>query len=699
MNAIGTYPGGPEPLGGECAGRVAALGEGVEGFALGDEVVVGLTRGAFRRFVLADARFVARKPASLDFAEVVALPVAYLTAAYGLLRLAALKPGERILIHAGAGGVGLAAIQLARRAGAEIFTTAGSPRKRDYLRALGVDHVFDSRSLAFAEQIRALTGGRGVDVVLNSLAGEFIARSLSLLGPGGRFIEIGKVNILRPDEVPAGVRYHHFDVGEECAREDSLWKELFADIVHGIESGALEPLPCEAHPIEEARSAFRAMAQGRHIGKLVLSFEERRTPDASSPVTIAADGAYLVTGGLGGLGLRVARWLVEQGAGQVVLMGRRPPSDEAQAELRALEARAPGGGRVVVALGDVSRAEDVERIIASAGSSSRLRGIVHAAGFLEDGILLRQSQESMARVMAPKVFGAWHLHRLTRELKLDFFIGFSSMTSMLGNAGQGNYAAANAFLDALMHYRRGLGLPGLSINWGSWREVGMAAVDPSRRLAPLEARGIDSIGPDEGISAMEALLAGRAVQAGVMPVDWNRYLGGAAGSAPPLLAHLARPVERAASAQQPTQTAPTLSPDRVEEALIAEIRRVLDLGEDVLIEPTEPLARLGLDSLMAVELRNRLGVLVGRNLPASLLFDYPSVAALAGYIRTEVLDPVAEEPASAPPAAAPSAPVGSEGQGVGGQGGDKVAAILAAIEALSDAEQQRLLDTLFEGEA
>jgi acyl transferase domain-containing protein/acyl carrier protein len=689
MNAMGAYPGGPEPLGGECAGRVTALGDGVQGFAVGDEVVVGLARGAFRRFAVADARFVARRPAWLHVADAVTLPITFLTAVYGLDHLAALRAGERILIHAGAGGVGLAAIQLARRAGAEIFATAGSPRKRDYLRSLGVDHVLDSRSLAFVDQIHAITGGRGVDVVLNSLAGEFVTRSMSLLGPGGRFIELGKVDILDAAAIPAGVAYHHFDLGEECERDGTLWQKMFAELLAAIEAGTLRPLPREVYAIEDARSAFRYMAQGRHIGKLVLTIDGAGGQALHGRARIAEDGAYLITGGLGGLGLEVARWLVEKGAGQVVLMGRKAAPDELTARIRELAG--PGGERIVAIQGDVSRAEDVERVLGAiaAGSGAggqpgrplRLRGVVHAAGLVEDGTLARQRWDGFARVMGPKVLGGWHLHRLTRDLDLDFFVAFSSMTAVLGNAGQGNYAAANAFLDALMHYRRGLGLPGLALDWGIWRDVGMAAADPQRRLAPLEARGIDGIGPDEGMAAMEALLSSRLVQVGVMPVDWSRYLGGATDRAPALLALLASAAVRPAT---PSRAAPSLTPERVEEALLAEIRRVLDLGEDERIDPGEPLERLGLDSLMAVELRNRLGQMLGTNLPATTLFDYPSVDALADYIRSDVL----QAPAAEPVHAAPETPAG----------GDKIAAILAAIDALSDDEQQQLLETLLEGD-
>jgi acyl transferase domain-containing protein/acyl carrier protein len=693
MNAMGAYPGGPEPLGGECAGRVTALGGGVQGFAVGDEVVVGLARGAFRRFAIADARFVARKPAWLDVADAVTLPITFLTAVYGLDHLAALRAGERVLIHAGAGGVGLAAIQLAQRAGAEIFATAGSPRKRDYLRSLGVDHVLDSRSLAFVDQIRAITGGRGVDVVLNSLAGEFVTRSMSLLGPGGRFIELGKVDILDAAAVPAGVAYHHFDLGEECERDGALWQKMFAELLAAIEAGALRPLPREVYAMEDARSAFRYMAQGRHIGKLVLTIDgvDGAHQALHGRARIAGDGAYLITGGLGGLGLEVARWLVEKGAGQVVLMSRKAAPDELTARIRELAG--PGGERIIVIQGDVARAEDVERVLAAIAAGSgggagrspgrplRLRGVVHAAGLVEDGTLARQQWDGFARVMAPKVLGGWHLHRLTRNLDLDFFVGFSSMTAVLGNAGQGNYAAANAFLDALMHYRRGLGLPGLALDWGIWRDVGMAAADPARRLAPLEARGIDGIGPEEGMAAMEALLASRLVQVGILPVDWSRYLGGAADRVPALLAQLASATVRPA---QPVRAAPSLTPERVEEALLAEIRRVLDLGEDERVDPGEPLERLGLDSLMAVELRNRLGQMLGTNLPATILFDYPSVDALAGYIRSDVLQAPAEEPVDA----APEPPAG----------GDRIAAILAAIDALSDDEQQRLLETLLDGD-
>ncbi|HEX4421605.1 MAG TPA: SDR family NAD(P)-dependent oxidoreductase, partial [Kofleriaceae bacterium] len=692
MNALGTYPGGPEPFGGECAGRITAIGDGVTGLRIGDEVVAGLVRGAFRTFVIADVQFVARKPVWLSFAEIAAIPIGFLTAEYALRRLARLVRGERVLIHAGAGGVGTAAIQLALELGAEVFATAGSPSKRAFVRSLGVRHVMDSRSLAFADQIRDATGGEGVDVVLSSLAGEFVTRSLGLVRRGGRFVEIGKIHVLDPtadpSAVPPGIAYFHFDLGEECARQPGLWQDMFGRVLGSLEAGRIRLPPVQRFEIAEAPAAFRAMAQGHHLGKLVLDLAR---PGAPRALALDPHGAYLVTGGLGGLGLRVARWLVERGAGRVAVLGRQPPSDAAR---RALAAIDPDATRVIVLAGDVARAADVEAAVRAIERTLPLRGVFHAAGVLADRTLAHQTWDDFAPVLAGKALGALHLHRATRAHRLDCFVLFSSLTSILGAAGQANYAAANAVLDSLAHHRRALGLPALVVNWGAFRDVGMAAADPARRLAPLAQLGIDAMSADEGIAALEAVIATRATQVGVVPVDWATYATRLGDRASPLVAALAQARRRGAG-RTAAPAARVVSADQIAGVVAAEIRYVLNLGDDDPIAGDVPLAQLGLDSLIAVELRNRLGRLVHASLPPTLLFDYPTFDRLAGFLRGVVGAPAAP-PVVAPVVASVVAPmVAPAPTAAPAAAADRITEILSAIAALSEDEQQRLVETLF----
>ncbi|HEY9226744.1 MAG TPA: SDR family NAD(P)-dependent oxidoreductase, partial [Gemmatimonadaceae bacterium] len=467
LNALGMYPGDPGPLGNECAGVITAIGAGVNDLAVGDEVIAMVDR-SFATYVIAPANLTVRKPKNLSFAEAATIPVTFLTAQYALHALGRMAPGDRVLIHAATGGVGMAAMQLAKRAGAEIFGTAGNPVKRELARTLGADHVADSRSLSFADDVMQATNGQGVDIVLNSLAGDFIPKSLGVLRRGGRFIEIGKTDIWDATRVAAeypGIGYSALYLGEVTAADPQYIRNMLLELLQDFESGTLTPLPVHAFPLEKAVDAFRFMAQAKHTGKVVL------TQHHGSQVR--ADATYLVTGGLGGLGLLVARSLAADGARHLVLMGRRAPSATAQATIDQLVA---SGVQVVVATADVAQAADVQRVIAQIATTlPPLRGIVHAAGVVEDAMLADQDAGRFSRVLAPKVAGTWNLHTLTREFPLDFFVLFSSGAALLGSPGQGNYAAANLFLDALAHQRHAHGLPALSINWGSWAEVGMAA--------------------------------------------------------------------------------------------------------------------------------------------------------------------------------------------------------------------------------
>jgi len=657
LNALGMYPGDAGPLGGECAGHVVAVGPGVDRFRVGD-AVLGIAAGSHSTYVTTRAELVVPKPQQLGFAEATTIPSAFMTAHHTLVGLARIQAGERVLIHAAAGGVGMAAVQLAQRAGAEVFATAGSEEKRQALRRLGVGRVMDSRSLAFADELMASTGGEGVDVVLNSLSGEFIPRSLSVLRSGGRFLEIGKRGIWDAERVAAfkpGVAYFVVDLAATSRQDPALIGSVLGDVMAGIERGSLRPLPYQVFPRDEAEAAFRLMAQARHVGKVVVDLGDSEA--TTLPASFRSDGTYLITGGVAGLGLLIAEWMVERGARSLVLAARSAPKAASAATIAKLER---AGARVRVLEADVSRDTDVDAILSGIGQSlPPLRGVIHSAGVLDDGALLQQEWSRFAPVLAPKVQGSWALHRLTRDLQLDHFILFSSASALIGSRGQSNHAAANAFLDAFAHFRRTQGLPGLSINWGAWSDVGAAA---ARKVGEnVKARGIGLISPSRGLIALELSLLGGAAQVGVAPIDWERFLGDPQNARQPFYAELRRPAETSSSsaAALPARGAPDVrgrlekAPPGRRRALLVDFVRenaveVLGLDASRGIDEGQPLRELGLDSLMAVELRNRLGAGLGlkRALSATLLFDYPTLAAVADYLGRDVLGWTEDESAA-----------------------------------------------------
>jgi len=669
----------------ECAGTVAAVGPDVKEWKVGDEVIA-LAMGSMASHVTVSTRYVARKPPAMSFQEAATLPLAYVTAYYGLRRLAKMRSGDRVLIHAAAGGVGQAAVQLARQAGAEVFATA-SPGKWEFLKAMGLCHVMNSRSLDFAEQVLAATANRGVDIVLNSLTGQYIEKSLSALAPGGRFVEIGKIGIWTPEQMAQhrpDVAYFPFDLALAEQREPGLIGGLLAELSGSFCEGSLAPLPHRAYPIAEAVSAFRLMAQAKHMGKVVITM----SPIASRPgaIRILQDASYLITGGLGALGLELARWLVEQGARHLILAGRKGPSASAAETIQQLE---QSGAKVLTVACDVAKRAELAAAMEQVKlSMPPLRGVIHAAGVLDDGLLAQQTWERFRTVMAPKVDGAWNLHLLTKDQTLDLFVLFSSVAGLLGSPGQGNYAAGNAFLDALALRRRQMGLAALSVNWGPWEGAGMAAGLTAADRARWSAAGVQTIPVEQGLLALENLLRDSAVHAAVLPVEWPRFLAQfPQNRRPPLLAEFAaqqRGIEpqRAARQQALVQRLKESSAGQrtalLRSFLQEQVAKTLGISPGDL-DVQEPLKNMGLDSLMVVELKNEIELSLGVEVPLDGFAEDLTVTSLAEKVEKEF----DTGGAPAAPPAATGEPAGAEALAAG--------TLVATAAELQPAEQPEIV--------
>ena len=621
------------PLGGEFCGRVVELGAEVEEFSEGERVV-GFGAGAFGPELVTRAELLARAPGGHSASALATVPVAFVTAALAF-EWAGLKAGDAVLVHAGSGGVGHAAIQWARAAGLEVVATA-SAGKREHVRGLGVSEVFDSRSVGFGEEVLAATGGAGVRMVLNSLTGEgFIEASLSCLSEGGRFVELGKRGIWGEEEMFSArpdVGYWVLAVDRLLAEDPGRVGSVLRGVLERVGSGELAPLPHRRFPLSEAGVALEQMREARHVGKLVV------VPSALSRGVLRGDRSYLVTGGFGGIGLRVAGWLGERGAGAVVLAGRRSPDEEAEAEIARLRS---GGLEVRAEICDVTDGDAVGRLVSGIGPDRGLPplgGVIHSVGVLSDGALANQDWERFERVLWPKVLGGWHLHRATAGLELELFVLFSSFAGVVGNPGQANHAAANAFLDRLALHRRALGLPGQAIQWGAWSEVGEAEEQRERIVDRMAASGVGWVTPKQGLRALDRLLREDVPAGAVVSVDWPRFAAAAAPS-PPLLSELADAGEEEEPPLGRGELVTRLreAPAEERERLLADFVR--DEVRSLLRLPAPPPAEmgffdLGMDSLMAVELRNRVnralaGEYVVRN---TVVFNHPSPHKLAEHL-------------------------------------------------------------------
>jgi acyl transferase domain-containing protein/thioesterase domain-containing protein/acyl carrier protein len=669
LKALGLYPGIRDaivPLGIEASGMVTAVGDGVQRFQVGDEVF-GVLPYAFASHSRSAEYALAHKPKSIAHDEACTIPITFLTAYYGLVQLAQLQPGERVLIHAAAGGVGLAAIQIAQQIGADVFATAGSEEKREFLRSLGVKHIYSTRDLSFADAILDDTNREGVDVVLNSLPGEAIAKSLAILRAYGRFLEIGKTDIYQNRMIGLlpfqdNLSYFAIDLDRMLRQRPEAIRQLFAEVMAHFESGDYRPLKFTRFDAGETVAAFRYMSQRKNIGKVVVELKSQGLRAESQELDssgsrfstfdsrpVRSDGTYLITGGLGGLGLQIAEWMAGQGPGTIALLSRRGASPEIEPKLAAIRAK---GARVVVLQGDVADCESLANAVGQLPADAPpLRGVVHAAGVLADGRLVDMTLEQLDRAMRPKVEGAWNLHDATRDAPLEFFVLFSSVASILGSPGQANYAAGNAMLDALAHARRADRLPATAINWGPWAGAGMAASDG--RGEAVQSRGMALIDPEQGLEIFGRLLAAGTTQALVMDAHWDDLLRLVGSRKPALLTEIAAEarVDGGSAAKDRVDhefRARLLEADEQGRHALVRDYIKLELGRIMGVEPAgletdQPLSTFGLDSLLALELKNNLESRLDFTLPMAKLMEGPSIDSLAAETSRLVVNGTGED--------------------------------------------------------
>ena len=618
MSVLGIYPGkvnGFGTLGIECSGVITKVGNQVDHLKVGD-AVLGMAYDSMTTHVIVDAGLLRKKPEEMSFEDAATIPTVFLTSYYALIYLGRLQKGERVLIHSATGGVGLSSIQIAHAIGAEVYATAGTEEKRELLKSLGVKYVYNSRDLEFAEAIRKDTNGEGIDMVLNSLTGEAMIRSMNLLRSFGRFLEIGKKDVYENSEIGLAVfnkaiSYSMIDLEKMVFETPKVLGELMSEVLEGFKSGIYQPLPKKVYGVGKVKEAFEFMSRAQHIGKIIISMEGEnpQIEKLDHPKKqFDSEATYVLTGGYGGLGITFAQWMFENGAVNLRLLGRSGPKPFAKEIISKLEAQ---GANIIIDKVDVSKKEDLKVVIDSISNHQPLKGIMHLAGILDDSSLLNLTKDQFERVLAPKVNGAWHLHELTKEMNLDFFVLFSSSAGLFGSPGQSAYVAANTFLDQLAAQRKANGLEALAINWGTVSDIGLAA-EAGNRADRLAEEGVYTMSPAECIKVYELISDRKESTIGAFRFElskWEKaYLTAAKN---PFFEQLRSdtPMESVQSTSFVEELQLIEVEEHIKEAIDAKLKElvggVVRKAADKINSKT-PFKSLGIDSLMSIQLKNRL---------------------------------------------------------------------------------------------
>lgn len=640
-------------MGLEFSGQITKTGENVNGFNVGDNVV-GFGSACFSNKITATSYSIAHIPAGLSYESAATIPTTFLTVYYALHHLARLQPGEKILIHGAAGGVGIAAIQIAQWIGAEIYATVGSNEKHDFLELMGIpsERIFNSRTLTFAEEILQSTDdGKGVDVVLNSLAGEAINQNFRALKPFGRFLELGKRDFY--ENTPIGLRpfrnnisYFGIDADQLQLERPELTSRLFTEMLELFDQNILFPLPYTKFNAHEVVDAFRYMQQAKQIGKIIVTYDEGLTPDTNLELSkkdipslkLDPQGSYLVTGGLGGFGLKTAQWLTTKGAKQLILLSRRgASSEEASNFLNSCQSK---GISVHIAACDVTEKESLQGVINLCGKQlPPLKGVVHAATVINDSLIRNLDGNQIETSMAAKLCGAQYLDELTRNLDLDIFILYSSVTTLLGNPGQAAYVAANHWLEALTATRQALQLPATCVRWGAIDDVGFLSRNLEIKDALQNRLGGNALNSDIALDILEQIILTNSQQLGVLELDWHalsRFLPTATHNKFRELVLTAREAEQndedTLDLEEMMQTmSESEFHSTIVDILIHELSEILMISTSK-ISPEKSIYDMGMDSLMGVELMSALESRIGIKVPVMALTETPKLSQLADKI-------------------------------------------------------------------
>ncbi len=639
-------------LGLEFAGIISKTGDDVTEFNVGDRVV-GFAPSSFSNRIITKTTALTHIPGNIDFSAAATIPSTFFTVYYALHHQARLQPGETVLIHGAAGGVGIAAIQVARWLGAEIYATVGSEEKRDFLNLMGVKHIHNSRALDFAEEILAKTNNQGVDVILNSLAGEAINRNFQVLKPFGRFLELGKRDFYENTQIGLrpfrnNISYFGIDADQMMKERPDLTRQLFSDMMQLFHEGILHPLPYTSFDASQVVDAFRYMQQAKQIGKIVVGYN---TPLNSKPalqiaekqsLALDKDASYLVTGGFSGFGLRTAQWLVEKGAKHLILISRSGPfSDGAQDAIKHFKQQ---GINIYARACDVSDKKSLHLLLKQASASMPpLKGLIHSAAVIDDGLARNLDYEQIQRVLEPKILGGQYLHELTLDNKLDFFVLYSSVTTLFGNPGQSNYVAANLWLEALAAHRQQLGLPVTCVRWGAIEDVGYLARNSKIKDALKKRMGGSPLPSATALKELEQMIISNSNTIGVLEFEWNAlksFLPTAhSHKFQEIASHHLNDNDSSDNQSDIQQLIEELSAEELKTTFIGmlkkELSQILLIAEDK-INPDTSMYDIGLDSLMGVELIVAIESRFEVQIPVMSLTDSPTLNKLTDHIITQL---------------------------------------------------------------